>query len=176
MKNFKRIISFAMALIICASFLLVNSGAAWYEYTEGSVDMRSDYTDATAYIEITEWPQDTGGTDLKAGTIACTEGYIDNLGDRFVTFSVYVHLGITLEDYFSYSRDLTVDWDGEEDSAEAKIDASNYPLGEPYYAIIDLGSVHKVTVTIYARFNRDYVWCDPEPFQDGDLVVFGISY
>ncbi len=32
MKNFKRIISFAMAMIICSSFLLVNSGAEWYDY------------------------------------------------------------------------------------------------------------------------------------------------
>lgn len=176
MKKFKRIISLAMAMIICASFLLVNSGAVWYEYTEGSVDMKSDYTDATAYIEITEWPQDTGSTDLNVGTKAYLYGYIDNLGDRFETFSVHVHLGITLEDYFSYNRDLTVDWDGEEDFAEAKIDASNYPLGEPYYAIIDLGSVHEVTVNIYTQYNRDYGWYNSQPFQDGDLVVFGISY
>lgn len=176
MKNFKRIISFAMAMIICSSFLLVNSGAEWHDYTEESVDMGSDYTSATAYIEINEWPQDTGSTDLNAGTIAHLYGYINNLGERFETFSVYVHLGITLEDYFSYSRDLTVDWDGEEYFAEAKIDASNYPLGEPYYAIIDLGSVHEVTVNIYTQYNRDYGWYNSQPFQDGDLVVFGISY
>ena len=176
MEKFKRIISFAMAMIICASFLLVNIGAVWYEYTAGSVDMRSDYTSATAYIEINEWPQDTGSTDLNAGTKAYLYGYINNLGDRFETFSVHVHLGITLEDYFSYSRDLTVDWDGDDTVAEAMIDASNYPLGEPYYAIIDLGSVHEVTVYINTTNDPVYGWCDPELFQDGETVIFGMSY
>ena len=82
-----------MAMIICVSFCLVNCGAERYDYTEGSVDMGSDYTSATAYIEINEWPQDTGSTDLNAGTMAYLYGYINNLGERFEPFSVYVDRG-----------------------------------------------------------------------------------
>lgn len=175
MKNFKRIISFAMAMIICASFCLINGGAEWYDYTVGHVDIDSDYTAAYAEISITEWPQDTENTDLTAVTRAYLYGYIENLGERFDSFSVYVDLGIMLEDYSQYSEDSTVNWNGE-DWIEAEAIGQNLLCGEPGYAIISLGSTHELTVYIYTKYNRDYGWYDSQPFQDGETVIFGMSY
>ena len=139
------------------------------------MDIDSDYTAAYAEISITEWPQDTENTDLTAVTKAYLYGYEINLGERFDSFSVYVDLGIMLEDYSQYSEDSTVYWNGE-DRIKAEALGQNLLCGEPGYAIISLGSTHIVKVYINTRNDPVYGWCDSRPFQDGETVIFGMSY
>ena len=173
MFKIKRIMAFAMAMILCTSFCLVNSGAEWYEYTDAPVDINPGVSRAYAAIDISEWPEDTGSTDLYAETGAHLSSYD---GDAFVSYYVYVDLGVTLEDYSHYS-DSADYWSEDEDFIWATVYGDDLLLGEPYYALIDFSSYHYVEVTEYTRFDsKSKLWYDPVTWQDGDSVGFGISY
>lgn len=136
MSMFKRIVALTMAMITCASFCLsVNALAR-------SARLNPGVTSAYARMEINEWPQDTNSTDLHAVTLAFGEDY---LSDDLVSFTAYVDLEVTLEDYTCWNEyDEVTAYDDED--IGAYVDGRTLLGGEPYYAFIDINSYHYVEV------------------------------
>ena len=101
MKNFKRIISFVMAMIICASFLLVNSGAllARYVFDENKRFFSPTHINQSygnAYIS--NWGENEEDNDLVATTYIFYDGIPNCYG-----IGARVGVSIVFDDYFTRS-------------------------------------------------------------------------
>ena len=172
MSMFKRIVALTMAMITCASFCLVNGGAQLNSYTGDSRQINEGVTGALATLSITEWPQDTGSTDLKAWTLAYGDDYYSDL---FLSFTVFVDLGVTLEDYSYFSQDNSLEVEVAEPFA-AYVDGKVLLCGEPFYAFIDIESYHFVEVEEKLLFDQDTGdWISTTRY-DGAPVTLGMYH
>lgn len=146
MKNFKRIISFVMAMVIFASFFCYNVGAAYigYEFVGPTMIRHFSDTSAFAYVRITDWAEEENTTDLIATTYAFEEDYYEM--DYYSYVEVYASLTVYLDDgseYHTWDRVNTI-------SNEAEIEAyawgSNCLNEYDHYSIVDFQSTHKVEI------------------------------
>lgn len=170
MFKIKRIMAFAMAMIICVSLCLINSGALLLnDYTGESRRFNAPYTEAVARVYITEWPQDTGETDLHAVTIANGSDYISA---DYISCTTYVYLGVTLEDDSYYSDEDTVTI-YDTSRFGAVVGGSDLLLGEPYYAIIGIDSYHYVEIAEKVYYNSGNSWYEGTRF-DGEPISLGM--
>ena len=102
MKNFKRVVSFVMAMVIFASFFCYNVGAvtypnyAFYLYSGNFVQPYFSDTNAYAWVGIRNWAEETNTTDLRASTYAHVDDYVDI--PCFFDATTYVQLIVLLED------------------------------------------------------------------------------
>ena len=163
MSMFKRIVALTMAMITCASFCLSVNAQSWSE------NFNPDVTSAYARMEINEWPQDTGSTDLHAITLAWGSDYYS---EDYISCTAYVDLGIMMEDGVRSSDDqIQTIYD---DSAFGVIVSGNDLLrGEPYYAIIDIDSYHYVEITEKVYYNDGESWYR-DTYYDGDPIFFNM--
>jgi hypothetical protein len=149
MKNFKRIVSFMMAMIIFASFFCYNIGAistryVLYEYGDTFAREFFSNTSAYAFVSIRNWAEEENTTDLRASTYANIEDY-ENLYDAVV----YVDLTVWLEDG-SYSNVDDIGYmDPEEVTVDALVRGTECLNYDDHYSIADFSSTHKVQVFIY---------------------------
>ncbi len=146
MKNFKRIISFMMAMIIFASFFCYNIGATTvsYEFIGPTTIKNFSDTSAYAYVRITDWAQEDNYTDLIATTYAFAEDYYE----RDLYYQTVVHAALTV--YLSDgSEEYTYDSVGSR-SNEVDIEAyawgSNCLNSDDHYSIVDFESRHEVEI------------------------------
>lgn len=167
MTKVKRIIAFAMAMIICASFCCYNISAAYeYAYFYGSlVHEKFSNTSAYAELDISDWTWDT---DLYALTYATVEDY--DYWDGFDNLTVYVSLFTQLQDEFSFYDDSS--WEDAnfgDIELEAYVSGQNCVDHENDYDIIDFGSDHEVVITIYEPDDMygDAVYID---INDGPII------
>ena len=170
MTKIKRAVALVMAMIICASFCLINSGAVWpYDYTGEMRWFNDPYTAAYARVSINIWPQDTDTTDLQAVTIAHGSDYVSN---DYISCTVYVYLGVTLEDNSYYSDEDTVTiYDASRIGAD--VDGSGLLNGEPYYAIIGIDSYHYVEIAEKIYYNSGNSWYEGTRY-DGEPISLGM--
>lgn len=159
MKNFKRIISFVMAMIIFASFFCYNTGATTigYEFVGPTMLRYFSDTSAFAYVSITDWAEEENTTDLVAKTHANVEDYNDS--NNFLDAIAYVELVVWLEDY-SESRVGDIVWVGpDEPEFEAFVRGTECLNYDDHYSIVDFESSHKVELYfhIYDMDSKRYV-------------------
>ena len=154
MKNFKRIVSFVMAMVIFASFFCYNAAAvtthSYRRYTYSGNFVRAFFSDtrAYAYVRITNWAEETNSTDLKAITTACEEDYEDIYGFAWVT--VYADLTVWLEDGSeACTQDESSYVDDESREVQAIARGSNCLNYDDHYSIVDFESTHIVKINMY---------------------------
>ena len=166
MKNFKRIVSFVMAMVIFASFFCYNVGAVtthnYRRYTYSGNFVRAFFSDTRAYafVRITNWAEETNSTDLRAITVAWEEDYEDIYGFAWVT--VYADLTVWLEDGSeACTQDESSYVDDESREVQAIARGSNCLNYDDHYGIVDFESSHEVVITLqvfdsYLDSYRDY--------------------
>ncbi len=177
MKNFKRIISFAMAMIIFASFCLVNCGAVPYRFCPLSERYTIEYfstTSAYAYVYITDWAEEENTTDLSASTYAFVEDY--DYWDNFENLTVSVKLAVWLDDGsdFCLIRTDSVDATDNEVELEAFVSGQTCLDSENHYPIEYFDTEHEVVITLIndndlSSNYYDYV-------NDGPVICIGPEY
>ena len=159
-----------MAMIICASFCLINGGARNGEIHRIK-QLNPGVTSAEAVLYISEWPQDTGSTDLYALTLAFGDEYIS---DIYVSCTAYVDLIVTMEDFSSLSDcDRVTIYD--DSSFAAGEFGDDLVGGEPYYAIIDFESYHFVEVEKWVIDEDAHLWHTDSRF-DGSPELLSMYY
>lgn len=154
MKNFKRIISFVMAMIILTSFFCYNVGASnnpsYERYEFSGTYTLASFSDTWAYalVRIHDWAEETNTTDLKAYTLAQEEDYVDIIG--FIKVVTYAGLTVYLEDgsdYYTSGGPADVDYEsGEAQAIAYGSDCLNY---DDHYSIVDFESSHEVVISLY---------------------------
>lgn len=153
MKNFKRIISFIMAMIIFASFFCYSIGAsgnpnyAFYDFSGNFVHARFSDTTAYAFVRIRDWAEEENTTDLLATTYANSEDYDDLI--NFHEAVAYVNLVVWLEDGsenrvsdvgYVYPDEVTID------AYVSGTECLNY---DDHYSIEDFSSSHEVVIIFH---------------------------
>jgi hypothetical protein len=150
MKNFKRIISFVMAMIIFASFLCynisaVNSNYARYEFTGTNLRKPFSDTHAFAFVSIRDWAEVENTTDLRAITSAQCNDYADLY--EFYDVVVYAKLTVWLEDGSeNYVGGVPVFADYGVNIVQATAYGSDCLNYDDHYSIDDFESTHIVEV------------------------------
>ena len=165
MTKVKRIIAFAMAMIVCVSFCCYSIGAE-YAYFYGSL-VQKNFSDTGAYaaLNITNWSYDT---DLWASTIAYVEDY--DYMDGFFDLTVYVDLYVQMEDEFTINSSSSYeDTSSGDTELEACVYGSDCIDSVDEYGIIDFGSDHEVIITIYV-FDDMYGNSGYVDINDGEVI------
>ncbi len=160
MKNFKRIISFVMAMVIFASFFCYNVGAAYigYEFVGPSMIKYFSGTSAFAYVRITDWAEEENTTDLIATTYAFEEDYYER--DDYYQTVVHAALTVYLSDGSeNYTHDSVGSRSNEVD-IEAYAWGSNCLNEDDHYSIVDFESSHRVEIQYwgYNDYDGNYVY------------------
>ena len=170
MTNFKRIISFVMAMVIFASFFCYNAGAitnpnyAFYLYSGNFVREYFSDTSAYAFARITNWAEETNTTDLRVSTYANSEDY-----DRLYDAAVYVNLTVELEDGSrNYANDIGY-MDPEEVTVDAYIHGRECLNSEDHYSIEEFWSSHKVELFLNIYNYRGEI-IGHEVVNDGPII------
>jgi hypothetical protein len=147
MKNFKRIVSFVMAMVIFASFFCYNVGAyngvfVVYDRSDRIQQVYFSNTSAYATVRIAKWTDVETITDFMATTYAYIDDYedVENLYDVIASVS----LDVWLED----GSHITISDSNYPDPEEGTVDAGVY--GRDFlndydnYRIVDFVSTHHV--------------------------------
>lgn len=161
MKNFKRIVSFVMAMVILASFFCYNVGAydiVYVPYPYGATFVHRNFSDtsAFAFVRIRDWTEEETFTDIIASTYAHVNDYVDM--PNFNDARAYVTLQLRLAD--GSLRETTVSNFSEPD--EGTVDAlarsaECFNYGENY-SIVGFASIHEVVLYFqtYDSFTDSY--------------------
>lgn len=174
MKKFKQSLTLFLAVIICASFCTLNGNAAWYDFSGNKVNVSFDPNNTRSYAEldITDWATETNTTDLYAKTCAYPSDYNPA---HFISVTVYVSLGVTLEEYSSYSDELSLTASSG-NSVSVQINGEQFLNLDDHYEIIFFSSSHEVWFRKYTRFDLDaWDYCDPDDFQEGETIYIGFT-
>lgn len=156
MKNFKRIISFVMAMIIFTSFCCINSSAYFSKVYFADYDSAYGQTNKSfAFLSIDNYGQEDYETDLEVTTQAYNHEF--NAGNYNTTVYVYAkaymmfnnHLVTTVDDAYYAGSD--------ERMARIRVFGRYEMDGEHY--LIDVASDHAVVVRSYfVDDNGDRHW------------------
>lgn len=162
MSRIKRIITFTMAMVFCASFCLSINAEVWRE------EFNPGVTSAYAWVRITDWAIESNWTDLAASTVAYVEDY--DYWEGFYDLTVYVDLYVQLSDEISiYSSSSYEDTYSGDTELEASVSGLSCLDPENHYSIIDFGTDHEVVVTcyVYDGFAGDYIF---DYTNDGSVI------
>ena len=174
MKRFKKSLTLFLALIICTSFCTLNGNASWYDFQGDKVTVRFDPDNTRSYAEldISNWATETNYTDLYAETCAYPSDYNQAY---FISVTAYVSLGVTLEEYSSYSDEFSLT-ESSGNSVSVTIYGDQFLNDDDHYEIIFFSSSHEVWVRKYTRFDLDaWDYCNPDDFQEGDTINIGFT-
>ena len=172
MKNFKRIVSFVMAMVIFASFFCNNIGAVDrrpVHYPYGATFVREFFSDTSAYafVRIRDWAEEENTTDLIASTYAHVDDYVDLA--YYYDAEVYVDLVVYLED----GSQIIVFDSGNVEPDEGTIDALVYGRDclnyENHSQIVGFETWHEVVIR-FRRYNPSGYY-ESRYENDGDPII-----
>ena len=175
MKNFKRIVSFVMAMVIFVSFFCYNVGAYNYvfiRYDRSDRMVRANFSNTSAYAlaRIAKWTDVETTTDFMVTTFAYIDDYEDV--ENLCNVVANVSLKLWLED----GSEVTASDIGFPDPEEGTVDAAVYGIdfldSEDDYYIVDFVSTHQVTLVI-ATYDSDGNFLEYLIDSDGPVIQIG---
>lgn len=141
MKNFKRIISFVMAMIIFTSFCCINSSAYFEKIYFDDYD--SDYGQTNksfAFLSITNYGEEDYETDLEVATQAYNHEF--NAGNYNFTVHVYAKAYMLFNNYLITSIEGEYNAGSDERMARIRLFGRNEMDGEHY--LLEVESYHRM--------------------------------
>ena len=177
MKNFKRIVSFVMAMVIFASFFCYNVGAVSerrvrYERSNRVVLEYFSNTSAYAVVRIRNWAEVDNSTDL----VACTYAHLDDYNhlDNFYGIISWVNLEVWLEDGSRYQTDTFGETDYDGGTVDALANGSNCLNNDDHYSIEAFRTHHEVIIEY--RYYDSFGNYISEYENDGPVIKIGTMY
>ena len=141
MKNFKRIISFAMAMIICASYCMVSTSALTAKYYFDDYDSAYGQSNKSfALLSISNYGEEDYETDLEVATQAYNHEF--NAGNYNFTVHVYAQAYMLFNNYLITSIEGEYNAGSDERMARIRLFGRNEMDGEHY--LLEVESYHRI--------------------------------
>ena len=143
MKNFKRIISFVMAMIICASYCMVSTSALTAKYYFDDYDSEYGQSNKSfALLSISNYGEEDYETDLEVATQAYNHEFTD--GNYNTTVYVYAQAIMLFNNHIITTVDGAYTAGSDERMARIRVFGRNAMDGEHY--LLEVESYHEVQV------------------------------